>query len=132
LVFEVGWRGKAAYSPRVLETPSMGFSVFFKFDWFLFSRGGSLAALRTADLKWGAYSVTKPATSSRRFFNGIPRSSELGSATNEKTQAFGPGFDYLVDNSIEISNISFTPRDFLETILITKTISKDKNLHPLV
>ena len=41
--------------------------------------------------------------------------------------------DYsLVDISFEISNISFTPRDFLETILITRTISKDKNLHPLV
>ena len=29
-------------------------------------------------------------------------------------------------------NLSFTPRDFLETILITRTILKDKNLHPLV
>ena len=53
LVFEVGRRGKAAYSPWVLETPSMGFSVFFKFDWFLSSNAGSLAALRAAVLKGG-------------------------------------------------------------------------------
>ncbi len=59
-------------------------------------RGGSLAALRAAALKGVAYSVTKPATSSRRFFIAIPRSSELGSAINEKTQALGPGFVYLV------------------------------------
>ena len=38
----------------------------------------------------------------------------------------------VLEFSIEISNISFTPRDFLETILITRTISKDKNLRPLV
>ncbi len=31
------------------------------------------------------------------FFIGTPRSSELGSATNEKTQAVGPGFGFLVD-----------------------------------
>ena len=30
------------------------------------------------------------------FFIGTPRSSELGSATNEKTQAVGPGFGFLV------------------------------------
>ena len=70
--------------------------MFFKLDWFPSSWGDSLAALRAADLNGGAYLVTKPATSSRRFFIGIPRSSELGSATNEKTQAFGPGFVYLV------------------------------------
>ena len=39
---------------------------------------------------------------------------------------------FKVDNSFAISKISFKPRDFLETILITRTISKDKNLRPLV
>jgi hypothetical protein len=31
------------------------------------------------------------------FLTGFLRRSELGSVTNEKTQAFGPGFVYLVE-----------------------------------
>jgi hypothetical protein len=38
------------------------------------------------------------------FFIGTPRSSELGSATNEKTQAVGPGFGFLVAGEPQISN----------------------------
>jgi hypothetical protein len=38
------------------------------------------------------------------FFIGTPRSSELGSATNEKTQAVGPGFGFLVAVEPQISN----------------------------
>jgi len=43
------------------------------------------------------------------FFIGISRSSELGSATNEKTQAFGPGFGYLVDILERRSNSYLNP-----------------------
>ena len=39
------------------------------------------------------------------FFIGISRSSELGSATNEKTQAVGPGFGFLVAGTLRISNL---------------------------
>ena len=51
---------------------------------------------------------------------------------NKKRTSSNTDPSCVVDNSLEISNISFTPRDFLETILITRTISKDKNLHLLV
>jgi hypothetical protein len=58
--------------------------------------GAELPRFRAADRFWGADYETKPATPSRCFFIGTPRSSELGSATNEKTQAVGPGFGFLV------------------------------------
>ncbi len=52
--------------------------------------------IRAAD-RFGVL-TRKPNPRLRRvFFIGTPRSSELGSATNEKTQAVGPGFGFLVD-----------------------------------
>jgi hypothetical protein len=64
----------------------------------------------------GAYLKTKPATASRFFFIGTPRSRELGSTTNEKTQAVGPGFGFLVDilerrsntNKVKAISLDFT------------------------
>jgi len=40
------------------------------------------------------------------FSIGNPRSSELGSATNEKTQAVWPGFGFLVDVLEKRSNVN--------------------------
>jgi len=64
--------------------------------WAFLVAGAGLPRFRAADRFWGADYETKPATPSRCFSIGNPRSSELGSATNEKTQAVWPGFGFLV------------------------------------
>ena len=45
----------------------------------------------------------------------------------EKTQTPKVLGSHLVDNSIEISNISFTPKDFLNTLESVKFIIFNKN-----
>ena len=60
------------------------------------SSWGQIAALARGGPLLGCLLGNQPRDFVEDFFIGISRSSELGSATNEKTQAFGPGFGYLV------------------------------------
>ena len=64
---------------------------------FDFGNGGRIAALARGGPLFGVLTRKPNPRRCRVFFIGISRSSELGSATNEKTQAVGPGFGFLVD-----------------------------------
>jgi hypothetical protein len=69
-------------------TQSRGFFIGF---------GGQIAALARGGPLRGCVLGNQTRDFVAVFFIGTPRSSELGSATNEKTQAVGPGFGFLVD-----------------------------------
>ena len=70
--------------------------MFFKLDWFLSSCEGSLAARSRGGPQGGCLLGNQTRDFVADFLTGFLRRSELGSVTNEKTQAFGPGFVYLV------------------------------------
>jgi hypothetical protein len=58
---------------------------------------GHIAALARGGPLTGVLTRKPNPRRCRCFFIGTPRSSTLGSATNEKTQAVGPGFGFQVD-----------------------------------
>ena len=75
--------------------------------------------------EWGAVHEppTRGSVAALGCFIFCRRSSELGSALNEKTH----GLVFRVDNSIEISNHDFTPRDFEITLQTIYLIQNDKH-----